>query len=179
MNYKVNGKLHREDGPALEYDGIQEWYLNGKLHREDGPAFINPGISEEWYMNGERHREDGPAMIEPNGNKDWFIHGKRHREDGAAREYHNDWKEWYLNGIRYSEEDWLVRINQRVININISGHSGSDKYTIARYLAELFKQKQFNVTNEYNEDVFDSKIDHISNKVNINISTTQLSRDKL
>jgi hypothetical protein len=34
-----NGKLHREDGPAVEYaDGSKKWYLNGKLHREGGPA---------------------------------------------------------------------------------------------------------------------------------------------
>ena len=32
----LNGKLHREDGPALEYaDGSNSWYLNGKLHREE------------------------------------------------------------------------------------------------------------------------------------------------
>jgi hypothetical protein len=32
----LNGKLHREDGPAVEYEnGNNHWYLNGKLHRED------------------------------------------------------------------------------------------------------------------------------------------------
>ena len=35
----LNDKLHREDGPAVEYaDGTKKWYLNGGLHREDGPA---------------------------------------------------------------------------------------------------------------------------------------------
>jgi len=34
-----NGKLHREDGPAVEYtDGSRLWYINGQLHRIDGPA---------------------------------------------------------------------------------------------------------------------------------------------
>ena len=35
MNFScsdINGKRHREDGPALEFaDGTKEWYLNGKL----------------------------------------------------------------------------------------------------------------------------------------------------
>jgi hypothetical protein len=30
----VNGKLHREDGPAIEYsDGRKKWYYNGKLYK--------------------------------------------------------------------------------------------------------------------------------------------------
>ena len=39
INMGLNGKLHREDGPAIEdSDGDKYWYLNDKLHREDGPA---------------------------------------------------------------------------------------------------------------------------------------------
>jgi hypothetical protein len=35
----INGKRHREDGPAIEYsDGGKAWYINDKRHREDGPA---------------------------------------------------------------------------------------------------------------------------------------------
>ena len=42
----LNGELHREDGPAIEYvDGTKEWYLNGELHRKDGPAIE---FSEGW-----------------------------------------------------------------------------------------------------------------------------------
>ena len=38
--YYVNGKEHREDGPAQEYiNGDKFWYINGKHHRLDGPAF--------------------------------------------------------------------------------------------------------------------------------------------
>jgi len=30
----VNGKLHREDGPAMIWtDGTKEWYREGKLYR--------------------------------------------------------------------------------------------------------------------------------------------------
>ena len=32
----LNGKLHREDGPAREYaDGTKAWYLNGKKVTEE------------------------------------------------------------------------------------------------------------------------------------------------
>ena len=37
--YDKKGELHREDGPAVEWnDGTKEWYRHGKLHRVDGPA---------------------------------------------------------------------------------------------------------------------------------------------
>ena len=50
----LNGKYHREDGPAYEHpDGTKAWYLNGKYHREDGPAYENPYGIKRWYLNGE------------------------------------------------------------------------------------------------------------------------------
>ena len=50
----LNGKFHREDGPAIEYaDGAKEWYLKNKLHREDGPAIERVDGSKCWYLNGE------------------------------------------------------------------------------------------------------------------------------
>lgn len=54
-----NGKLHRKDGPAIEYpNGGQEWYQYNLLHREDGPAIIF-GNRKEWYINGLLCREGG------------------------------------------------------------------------------------------------------------------------
>ena len=32
-------------------DGTKEWYLNGKLHREDGPAIERSDGSKSWYLN--------------------------------------------------------------------------------------------------------------------------------
>jgi hypothetical protein len=44
--------LHREDGPAIEYDnGGKSWWFNGKRHREDGPAIEEPYGYKEWYLN--------------------------------------------------------------------------------------------------------------------------------
>ena len=53
------------------------WYINGKLHREGGPAITyNNGI-KVWCKNGDYHREDGPAMT---GIKDglnvWWLYDK-------------------------------------------------------------------------------------------------------
>jgi hypothetical protein len=37
--YLLNGRLHREDGPAIEYmDGEKHWYLNGINYSQ-----------EEWF----------------------------------------------------------------------------------------------------------------------------------
>ena len=73
----LNGKLHREDGPAIERaDGSKSWYLNDDLHRKDGPAIEDADGSKAWYLNGELHREDGPAIECADGSKSWHINGK-------------------------------------------------------------------------------------------------------
>ena len=33
--------------------GDKEWYLNGKLHREDGPAVEYSYGTKYWYLNGK------------------------------------------------------------------------------------------------------------------------------
>jgi len=65
--WRLNGKLHREDGPAVEYpSGTKCWYLNGKYHREDGPAIEDADGTREWYLNGELHREVAPPDSQMN-----------------------------------------------------------------------------------------------------------------
>ena len=34
-------------------DGSKHWFLNGKLHREDGPAIECTDGSKCWYLNGK------------------------------------------------------------------------------------------------------------------------------
>ena len=53
----------------------EEWWREGKLHREDGPAVIEHNVatgaatSEEWWLNGVRQeppkRETAPAPAAP------------------------------------------------------------------------------------------------------------------
>jgi len=83
------------------------WKVNGKIHKYDGPAYIggisteNPnGILHKYYHNGKYHRglsqdeKDQPAIINgistenPNGTyNEYYIHDKCHRDDGPARIY--------------------------------------------------------------------------------------------
>lgn len=50
--YIEDGKLHNEDGPAIEYSsGAQWWLQNGKLHRENGPAIVDKNV--EYWLNGD------------------------------------------------------------------------------------------------------------------------------
>ena len=86
-------------------NGDKEWLLNGKHHREDGPAIERVDGTNWWYLNGKCHREDGPAIEHPSGSKYWFLNGKFHREDGPACEWVNGDKLWYLNGNLLTEKE--------------------------------------------------------------------------
>lgn len=58
--YNDSGDLHRDNGPAIEYDeGYKSWFLNGKRHRLDGPAV--EGIEEKenlYWINGAFYEKD-------------------------------------------------------------------------------------------------------------------------
>ena len=57
------------------YTGVREYYNHaGKLHRVEGPAVEYANGDMSWWLNGCRHRIGGPA-IEWDGNKRWFLHG--------------------------------------------------------------------------------------------------------
>ena len=57
--------------------GDKYWYKNGKLHREDGPAVEWTDGGKCWYKNGKLHRGDGPAAEYASGGKEWWINGKQ------------------------------------------------------------------------------------------------------
>jgi len=62
-------------------DGTKEWFLNGKLHRDDGPAIEYSFGTKKWFLNGERHRDDGPAVEYNNGSKFWYLNGIEYSEE--------------------------------------------------------------------------------------------------
>ena len=65
---------------TVEKDCTTKWYNeDNKLHREDGPAVEYSDGEKYWYLNGKRHREDGPAIEYANGDKSWYIDDKLHR----------------------------------------------------------------------------------------------------
>jgi len=64
------------ENERTEFPDRVEYRLYGKLHREDGPAIIWANGDKEWYINDKLHREDGPAIESANGDKKWFLNGK-------------------------------------------------------------------------------------------------------
>jgi hypothetical protein len=62
-------------------DGSRYWYLNGKRHREDGPAVEWPSGTRQWYLNDKRHREDGPAVQYANGTPEWWLNDVKYTEE--------------------------------------------------------------------------------------------------
>jgi hypothetical protein len=79
----LNGKLHREDGPAVEYsNGAKSWYLNDKLHREDGPAVEWSDEYKYWYLNDKKltEQEHKAATSKPTcEGKIIMVEGKQHK----------------------------------------------------------------------------------------------------
>jgi hypothetical protein len=104
--WRVEGKLHREEEPAVEYaEGGGEWWVHGVNHREDGPAAVFPDGSWAWYKNGRLHRLDGPALWEPGGRVAWYRSGLPHREDGPAIFDPRIGYGWALDGQLFFTED--------------------------------------------------------------------------
>ena len=85
------------------------WFINGKFHREDGPAIECKDGEKHWYINGKLHREGGPAIERPDGYKSWYINGELHKEDGPAIEFSNGIKEYWINGTQLTEEEFSNR----------------------------------------------------------------------
>ena len=57
-------------------NGDKEWYQNNKLHRTDGPAIEYADGDKSWYVDGKPHRVDGPAVEWASGRKEWWLDGK-------------------------------------------------------------------------------------------------------
>ena len=62
------------------HDNSVYWFANGRVHREDGPAIEWTNGTKYWYKDGKSHREDGPSIIYPNGEKYWRINKKIYLE---------------------------------------------------------------------------------------------------
>jgi hypothetical protein len=63
--YFKNGKFHREDGPAIEYEnGEKHWLVNGLFHREDGPAIEFVNGRKSWYYKDKCYGNDNTFTVE-------------------------------------------------------------------------------------------------------------------
>jgi len=86
-------------------NGTKSWYLNGKCHREDGPAVEYANGSKFWYLNGKRHREDGPAIEYAGGYKSWYLNNKELTEQehkkATTKSTSCSGKEVVIDGVVY------------------------------------------------------------------------------
>jgi hypothetical protein len=76
----VNGKIHRNDVPAIEYkDGSKEWLVKGLLHRLDGPAIEYANGTKFWYINGKSIPEPSYQKRRIRNKKiaNFFVHSYR------------------------------------------------------------------------------------------------------
>jgi len=106
-----------KNGLIIDESGTKYYYLNGLLHREGGPAVEFLSGNKFYYLHGKLHREGNlPAIEWPNGEKTYLVYGKYHRENGPAREFANG-NHYYLNHIRFSEQDYWEEI-KRIKSLN-------------------------------------------------------------
>lgn len=56
--------------------GVKTYYKNDKLHRDDGPAIEYDKKYKMWFRNGLLHREDGAAIEYHDGRKEYFLYGQ-------------------------------------------------------------------------------------------------------
>ena len=91
----------------------KSYYLNGKCHREDGPAVESAAGSKFWYIKDKLHREDGPAVEYISGTKEWWQNDQLHRLDGPAIEVFDGTKELWINDVKYTKEEY----NKLCLNI--------------------------------------------------------------
>lgn len=105
--YLLEGKCHRNDGPAAVVRDEQGrliaefWCQRGELHRSAGPAAIyyncdHGGVEEERYFaDGQLWREDGPAVI-------------RYRVNGKSIQSASWWREGEQLPMTLTRWLWLT-----------------------------------------------------------------------
>ena len=68
------------DGGYIErFPGLGIYYWKNRLHhREDGPAIEMESGDKFWIIRGQYHREDGPAIEFSNGDIRWYYNNVRY-----------------------------------------------------------------------------------------------------
>lgn len=81
MRYYHGEEIPRDFSGYCYIESTQEhqWRLNGKLHRLDGPAVIyTKNNTQIWYKHGELHRIGGPSITYcGDDTRLYHIEGKR------------------------------------------------------------------------------------------------------
>ena len=91
-------------GIVIRPDGTKVWYLNGKWHREDGPAYEGHTGYKAWYLNGEHL-----GGLPPQWKSFSFV---RELENGTKIEIiiAGDVKIWpNLPGLKELADNWEIK----------------------------------------------------------------------
>jgi hypothetical protein len=92
LYFCIKPNAYKSDWRHDPYKGAIIWkYPNGKLHRGDGPAIEWDDGVKEWWCNGIRHRIDGPAVEYSNGTKEWWFFGEKFSEEEHLNQV-SSWK---------------------------------------------------------------------------------------
>jgi hypothetical protein len=67
-----------KNGLITDSYGDRYWYLNDKVHRVDGPAVEYANGDRFWCLNDKVHRVDGPAIEFATGAKEWCLNDTRY-----------------------------------------------------------------------------------------------------
>ncbi len=149
--WTLNGKLHREDGPAKtlrQSDGsiTEEYYFEGELYRDKGPAFIEQDADgryfEKYYRHGKLHNDNGWAVFSRDEKgttrQEYYQNDKLHRDIGPAI------TQWGADGSLH-EEYWLIGKRGRADGGPMVVITTKD-YTREEYYAEVPREEGFNNT---------------------------------
>ncbi|RTK95521.1 MAG: hypothetical protein EKK64_06780 [Neisseriaceae bacterium] len=137
-HYK-NGRIHKDNGPAVIFPDKEVWYHYGKIHRDnDLPAVIYKDGSKEWYCKGKRHRLGGnPArikIIKGGIIKEWWLEDEIHLQEcsekflkGELIHYINH----FLNGTKVSGSyGYSTELKESFVKLIFlgSGHTDLNHY---------------------------------------------------
>jgi hypothetical protein len=103
--------MNKKNGLTVDEHGTRRWYVNGHLHCDDGPAVEYAEGDRFWWVNGQLHRSDGPAAERADGTRVWYVNDLLHRSDGPAIERADGTRRWYLNGQQLTFSEWIAQLN--------------------------------------------------------------------
>ena len=76
--YLKDGKLHRENGPAIEFLGSgKAYFIDGALHSDKGPAIYWPYEEDcHWYVHGVKVIPPRQTSVRIAELRDKFLHSE-------------------------------------------------------------------------------------------------------